>query len=175
MGVVYRVAVHEFGRTAEHLYLVQELVDGENLRQVLRRGLLDPTTALSVVMQVCAGLQYAHEQGVVHRDIKPENILLDARGGVKIADFGLAMLLEPGAQPERLTLEGEAMGTPQYMAPEQLERPLAIDHRADIYSLGVVFYELLTGELPLGRFAPLSRKVEIDVRLDGVVLKALEK
>ncbi len=169
------VAVHDFGRTGEHLYLVQELVEGTNMRQALRQGRIEPGSALSVVTQVCAGLQYAHEEGVVHRDIKPENILIDGQGRVKIADFGLAKLLEPEGPRERLTQAGEAMGTPQYMAPEQLERPLAVDHRADIYSLGVVFYELLTGELPLGRFAPPSRKVEIDVRLDGVVLKALEK
>ena len=74
-----------------------------------------------------------------------------------------------------LTGAGQVIGTPQYMAPEQIEHPLEVDHRADIYSLGVVFYQMLTGELPIGRFAPPSKKVQIDVRLDEVVLRALEK
>jgi hypothetical protein len=120
-------------------------------------------------------LQYAHDEGVVHRDIKPENILLDRKGRVKIADFGLAKLLGRAPADARLTAPQQVMGTPHYMAPEQVERPLEVDHRADIYSLGVVFYELLTGELPLGRFAPPSQKVQLDLRLDEVVLKTLEK
>src|SRR5262249_20941715 len=111
---------------------------------------------------------------VVHRDIKPENILLDKKGRVKIADFGIAKILgrEPGMT---MTPTENAIGTPHYMSPEQLEKPQTVDHRADIFSLGVVLYEMLTGELPLGRFAPPSRKVEVDVRLDEVVLHALEK
>jgi serine/threonine protein kinase len=172
------VAVYDSGRAGEHLYLLQELVEGTDLRRAMSAERLAPSQALAIVGAVCAALQYAHDQGVVHRDIKPENILLDRAGRVKIADFGLARLLAPDtpdARPERLTRAGQAMGTPQYMAPEQLERPLAVDHRADIYSLGVVFYELLTGELPLGRFAPPSKKVQIDVRLDEVVLRTLEK
>jgi len=169
------VGVHDFGRAGPHLYLVLELIEGESLRPLLARGRVEPARALAIVAQTCAALQYAHDQGVVHRDVKPENILLDRAGNVKIADFGLARVLAGDAPPSRLTRASQTMGTPQYMAPEQIERPLAVDHRADIFSLGVVFYELLTGELPLGRFAPPSRKVEIDVRLDGVVLKALEK
>src|SRR5439155_6700067 len=136
---------------------------------------LAPRETLAIVPQICEALQYAHDQGIVHRDIKPENILVEKSGRVKIADFGLAMLA--GREPEspRLTQPREVMGTPHYMAPEQVEKPQLVDHRADIYSLGVVFYELLTGELPLGRFAPPSQKVQIDVRLDEVVLRTLEK
>jgi len=111
----------------------------------------------------------------VHRDIKPENILLDKKGRVKIADFGLAKLLDRPATVYALTQAGQRMGTPHYMAPEQIEHPDQVDHRADIYSLGVVFYEMLTGELPIGRFAPPSQKVQVDVRLDDVVLRTLEK
>jgi MFS family permease len=144
------------------------------LRQLEQARRLSPREALQIIPQICDALQYAHDEGVVHRDIKPENVLVDRRGRVKIADFGLAKILgtDPGAA--RLTAEGQVMGTPHYMAPEQVERPLAVDHRADIYSLGVVFYELLTGDLPLGKFPPPSRKVQVDVRLDEVVLRALE-
>jgi hypothetical protein len=121
----------------------------------------------------------------VHRDIKPANILLDRRGRVKVADFGLAKLVEAGTEPApadpgspadaALTQPGKVMGTPSYMAPEQTDRPDEVDHRADIYSLGVVLYELLTGELPASQLQPPSRRVRVDVRLDEVVLRALEK
>jgi predicted Ser/Thr protein kinase len=166
------VTVHDFGRAGDLCYFVMEFVDGLNLRQLRQSGALDPKTALALVPQICEALQYAHDEGVVHRDIKPENILVDKRGRVKIADFGLAKLL--GAHDHTLTGSHQAMGTFHYMAPEQLAGAGAVDHRADIYSLGVVFYELLTGNLPVGRFAPPSKKVQIDVRLDEVVLRALE-
>jgi serine/threonine protein kinase len=169
------VGVHDFGEVEGLHYLVMELVEGVNLRQAQAAGPLAPGQVLPLIGQVCDALQYAHEQGVVHRDIKPENILLDRRGHVKIADFGLAKLLGQAGPAPSLTGSQQAMGTPLYMAPEQMERPGAVDHRADIYSLGVVFYELLTGELPLGRFPPPSRKAEVDVRLDKVVLRALER
>ena len=156
-------------------YFLMEYVDGSNLRQVEQAGKLTPPQALQIIPQICEALQYAHEEGIVHRDIKPENVLLDKKGRVKIADFGLAKILGREPQDFRLTGAGQVMGTPNYMAPEQVEHPQAVDHRADIYSLGVVFYEMLTGELPLGRFAPPSRKVQVDVRLDEVVMHALEK
>lgn len=170
------VAVHEFGQVEGLHFFLMEFVDGANLRQLGRAGRLAPREALQLVPQICDALQYAHDEGVVHRDIKPENVLVDRKGRVKIADFGLAKIMGPGQDPDRrrLTAEGQVMGTPHYMAPEQWERPLTVDHRADIYSLGVVFYELLTGDLPLGKFPPPSRKVELDVRLDDIVLRALE-
>ncbi|MCL4789900.1 MAG: serine/threonine protein kinase, partial [Verrucomicrobia bacterium] len=169
------VAVYEFGQADGLHYLIMEYVDGLNLRQLQQTGKLPPREALQIIPQICEALQFAHDEGVVHRDIKPENVLLDKKGRVKIADFGLARIL--GVEPEsfRLTGAGDYMGTPHYMAPEQIERPREVDHRADIYSLGVVFYEMLTGELPLGKFQPPSKKVQVDVRLDEVVLHALEK
>jgi len=169
------VAVHEFGQVGSLHYFVMEYVEGVNLRQLERAGKLTPREALKIIPQICDALQFAHDEGIVHRDIKPENVMLDKKGRVKIADFGLARIL--GREPEDLRLTGtkDIMGTPHYMAPEQVEHPQEVDHRADIYSLGVVFYEMLTGELPLGRFQPPSRKVEVDVRLDEVVLHALEK
>lgn len=169
------VAVYDFGRKDDLFYFLMEYVDGVNLRQLLDGGRLAPREALAIVPQICDALQYAHDHGVVHRDIKPENLLLDQRGQVKIADFGLAKLAGRQLPEAPLTGTGQVMGTLHYMAPEQTEHPQQVDHRADIYSLGVVFYQMLTGELPLGRFAPPSRKVEIDVRLDEVVLRALEK
>ncbi len=169
------VAVYDFGQTHGLHYFIMEYVDGPNLRQIEQSGKLTPRQALEIIPQVCEALQYAHDEGVVHRDIKPENVLLDKKGRVKIADFGLAKILGLETRNFRLTGARDVMGTPHYMAPEQVENPRLVDHRADIYSLGVVFYEMLTGELPLGRFAPPSQKVHVDVRLDEVVLHALEK
>src|SRR5580765_6437297 len=171
------VAIYEFGQVHDLAYFVMEFVDGLNLRQLERAGKLSPQEALKIVPQICEALQFAHDEGIVHRDIKPENILLDKKGRVKIADFGIAKIL--GREPDvALTQTQGVLGTPQYMAPEQVEKPQSVDHRADIFSLGVVFYEMLTGELPLGKFAPPSSRmgsVQVDVRLDDVVLRALEK
>jgi len=168
------VTLHDFGQTQEYYYFIMEFVDGMNLRQLIQAKTLEPRQALELVTQICTALQFAHDEGVVHRDIKPENILLNKKGQVKIADFGLAKLL--GAAPDTaLTMSQAAMGTFNYMAPEQRENAQKVDHRADIYSLGVVFYEMLTGEVPMGRFEPPSKKVQIDVRLDEVVLHALER
>jgi predicted Ser/Thr protein kinase len=155
-------------------YFIMEYVDGTNLRQLIAAGGLKPEQALAIVPQICEALQFAHNEGIVHRDIKPENILVDKQGRVKIADFGLAKLLGQDAGDHSLTATQQVMGTLRYMAPEQIQGAHAVDHRADIYSLGVIFYELLTGELPTGRFAPPSKKVQIDVRLDEIVLRALE-
>jgi tRNA A-37 threonylcarbamoyl transferase component Bud32 len=169
------VTVHDFGRAAGVYYLLMEYVDGVNLRQALHQEKLTPEQALTIVPQICEALEYAHHEGVVHRDIKPENVLLDRRGRVKIADFGLAKLVNQSATDLHLTGTRQVMGTPNYMSPEQMERPHEVDHRADIYSLGVVLYEMLTGELPIGRFEPPSKKVHVDVRLDEIVLRSLEK
>ena len=193
------VAVYDFGQTvasssliaprsegmvrgANHdnalCYIVMEFVDGVNLRQAIQSGGLSPQDALAIVPQICEALQFAHDEGIVHRDIKPENILIDKRGRVKIADFGLAKLMANGGRESpgaSLTATHQVLGTLRYMAPEQLQGSREVDHRADIYSLGVVFYELLTGELPMGKFAPPSKRVQIDVRLDEVVLRALEQ
>ncbi len=168
------VSIYDFGQAGPYFYFLMEFVDGANLRQLERTRRLTPEEAFAIVPRICEALQYAHEEGIVHRDIKPENILVDRRHRVKIADFGLAKLL--GRKPD-ITLTGSqnALGTPHYMAPEQLEAPATVDHRADIYALGVVFYEMLTGELPLGRFEPPSQKQSVDTRLDDVVMKSLER
>jgi len=169
------VAIHDFGQAGGFFYLLMEFVDGVNLRQAMEVGRFTPAQALSVVPRICEALQFAHNEGILHRDIKPENILLDTKGRVKVADFGVAKLLGEPHTDASLTASGAVLGTPHYMAPEQLEKSGEVDQRADIYSLGVVFYEMLTGELPLGKFQPPSEKVQVDVRLDEVVLHALEK
>jgi serine/threonine protein kinase len=169
------VAVHEFGQAGGSPFFIMEFVDGLTLRQLEQAGRLTPEEALRIVPQICEALQFAHDEGIVHRDIKPENILIDKKGRVKIADFGIAKIIGGGEGWSGMTGTRQAMGTPHYMAPEQLEKPQTVDHRADIFSLGVVFYEMLTGQLPLGRFAPPSKKVEIDARLDEVVLRSLER
>jgi len=159
-----------------HLYyFLMEFVDGANLRTMMQSGEMKPEAALALIPAFCDALQYAHDEGVVHRDIKPENVLVDKKGRVKIADFGLAKLTGSEAHDHTLTRTGMYLGTPRYMAPEQVEKPDTVDHRADIYSLGVVFYEMLTGELPMGRFDPPSKKVQVDVKLDDIVLRSLEK
>ncbi len=169
------VAIYDFGETDRYFYFLMEFVDGANLRQLQHGGSLEPGQALAIVPKLCEALQYAHDEGVVHRDIKPENILIDTRGRVKVADFGLARLLDPAQPGHTLTKTQQVMGTPHYMAPEQMEGTHAVDHRADIYSLGVVFYEMLTGSLPLGRFEAPSHRVRVDVRLDEIVLRTLER
>ena len=177
------VTIHESGQEGGLYYILMEYVDGVNLRQLLANGRISPREAMAIVPQICDALQFAHDQGIVHRDIKPENLLLDRLGRVKVADFGIAKLMgndDPAATTTHtleatLTDGGKAMGTPQYMAPEQTDSPAEVDHRADIFALGVVFYQMLTGELPEKDIQPPSRKVSIDVRLDEVVMKALEK
>lgn len=168
------VTVYDFGRAGDLFYFVMEYVDGVTLRDSIAAGGVTPEEALRIVPVLCEALQYAHDEGVVHRDIKPENILLDRRGRIKIADFGLAKLLGGSEQLPNLTRTHQVMGTMNYMAPEQMSTSKQVDHRADIYSLGVIFYELLTGEIPKGWFAPPSKKVAVDVRIDDVVLRALE-
>jgi serine/threonine protein kinase/ankyrin repeat protein len=170
------VGVHDSDQSDGLYYFVMEYVDGTNLRRLIESKELPAEQAITIIPQVCEALQYAHDEGVVHRDIKPENILVDSKGRVKIADFGLAKLLgQKSLDQNTLTGTHQVMGTPRYMAPEQMEGSKAVDHRADIYSLGVVFYEMLTGELPMGSFEPPSRKVQVDVRLDEIVLRSLAK
>jgi len=166
------VSIYDFGQTTDgHLYFVMEYVDGTDLQRILQGPGLDPGQALELIGQICEALHAAHCQGVIHRDIKPANILITKDGRVKLADFGLA-------RPDRedhgnITQSNVSLGTPDYMAPEQ--RHGQTDLRADIYALGVMLYEMLTGQLPRGAWTPPSRKVTVDVRIDEVVIKALQQ
>ncbi|MCF7787597.1 MAG: serine/threonine protein kinase [Prosthecobacter sp.] len=175
------VGVHDFGQAGGFYFLLMEFVDGVNLRQLLQAKRLTPKEALSIVPPVCEALQCAHDHGIVHRDIKPENLLIDKAGVVKIADFGIAKIVHSG--PDTLVCSGEEQtgvaaslpfGTPDYAAPEQHDQSTTTDHRADIYSLGVVLYEMLTGERPQQDFVPPSKRVQVDIRIDEIVLRALE-
>lgn len=169
------VTIYDFGDADGLCYFVMEYIDGVDLRRMIEAKTLTPNEALRIVPQICDALQFAHDAGVVHRDIKPANILIDKLGRVKIADFGLAKLVSKEPKDFTLTGSGDVMGTAEYMAPEQRRAAQGVDHRADIYSLGVVFYEMLTGEVPMGKFEPPSKRVQVDVRLDDVVLRTLER
>lgn len=168
------VAVHDFGETDDLFYLVMEFVEGRDLRRILEAGPYSPADALKIIIPVCDALQHAHDRGVVHRDIKPANIIVDKSGTAKIADFGLAKILSPDPGADSLTMSDRALGTPFYMAPEQRNPAATVDHRADIYAVGVLIYEMLTGELPTGNFRPLSSLANVRRELDRVVLRAME-
>lgn len=172
------VAVYDFGQAGGFYYLLMEFVDGMNLRQILKSKRLTPKEALSIIPPICEALQCAHDRGIVHRDIKPENLLIDKIGTVKIADFGIARIVaaptdeNPGTDSHAaVTAQTLPLGTPGYAAPEQTNGQA--DHRADIYSLGVVLYEMLTGERPKEKIEAPSKRVQIDIRIDEIVLKAL--
>jgi len=173
------VAILDKGRAAETYFLVMEHIDGCSLRQVMRSPTtLDTGASLRAAIQICRAMEYAHGRGVIHRDLKPENILFDEQaGGIpKVSDFGLAAFTDKDT-PSRfhLTESHMAMGTFAYMAPEQRVDARKADHRADIYSLGVILYELLVGELPIGSVEPPSRhRLGLDKQVDIVVARCLK-
>ena len=147
------VQIHSVGEEDDLYYFVLELVDGESLEELLDRGeRLEWQRALDLMIDVAQALKAAQERGIIHRDIKPSNLLVDREGVVKVADFGLAKWLDRGP---RLTDDGAVLGTPLYMSPEQGQGE-PVDHRSDIYSLGVTFYHLITGALPFPAKTPLA-------------------
>lgn len=166
------VSVHDFGVVGEYLYYVMEFIRGIDLHQRLCSGSLTPVQATEILVRICDGLTYAHSKGIVHRDIKPANILLADDGRIKLADFGLAKRFDSRAT--MLTQTNMAMGTPDYAAPEQYDAKAEIDPRADIYALGVVFYQMLTGQLPRGAWQPPSAMLGCDPRIDAIITRALK-
>lgn len=172
------VSIVDRGKTPDTYYLVMEFVDGPSLRERMRDPDFDWLTALKTLAQVGRAIDYAHNRGVIHRDLKPENILFDDQAGSipKVTDFGLAGFDEKaGHVPQNLTQTNVAMGTASYMAPEQRVDAKTAGPRADLYALGVMLYELVTGELPLGQFDPPSvKKPGLDKRLDGIVARCLK-
>jgi HAMP domain-containing protein len=177
---------HDLGETGGLRYLSMEFVKGITLKHLVEQDQLLPTpVALRVAKQMCAGLAAAHEVGVIHRDIKPQNIIIEPTGGLKIMDFGIARL----TQERGMTATGTVVGTPDYMSPEQA-RGLALDFRSDIYSMGVVFYEIFTGTLPFEGDTPIavvlkhvqekppapqSKNPKIDLRIAAIILKCMQK
>jgi hypothetical protein len=153
------VNIHFIGQEQGRPFFVMELVDGESLSSILRRlGRLELADALKIVHQTARGLASAHEHGMVHRDIKPGNLLLDTRGRVRIADFGIALPTRDLAQ--KLTGTGEFIGTPGYVSPE-ICKGQGVDARSDIFSLGVVLFEMLSGRMPFTDASPLGLMLEV--------------
>jgi hypothetical protein len=167
-------AIFDRGHVGKTYYFVMEYVAGPSLRHLLNRGRMQVPEIVQHVVVLCGAMGHAHKRNVIHRDLKPENVLFTEEGVLKVADFGLANIVAPDRRWE-LTRTQVSMGTVNYMAPEQRRDAKHVDHRADIYSLGVMFYEMLARELPLGRFQPPSRKREgLDPRVDDLVLRMLD-
>ncbi len=168
------VRIMDSGTEGDIHYLVTEYIRGESLAERMRRGTMTSQTVIDVMEGVLEAISYAHEKGVVHRDIKPANILL-SDAGVKVLDFGLAQISSKERALTTLTRTNLAMGTFNYLSPEQRTDAKAVDGRSDLFSLGVVLFEMLTGALPLGNFQPPSRvNAEVDKRFDKVVAKSLD-
>jgi serine/threonine-protein kinase len=177
---------HDFGEVDGLRYLSMEYVRGITLKHLLSQNRLLPTAAgLRIARQICSGLAAAHAAGVIHRDIKPQNILIEPNGGVKIMDFGIARLSED----KGMTATGVVVGTPDYISPEQA-RGVALDQRTDVYSAGIVFYEIFSGTLPFEGESSLavvlkhiqeapppieSKNAAIDPKIARIIMKSIEK
>jgi tRNA A-37 threonylcarbamoyl transferase component Bud32 len=172
------VSIVDKGKSGETYYLVMEFVGGPSLREVMRDKSLHWSDALRIVLDIARAIDYAHGRGVIHRDLKPENILFDTQAGSipKVTDFGLAGFVKgEGEKRFALTDTHVSMGTLAYMAPEQQVDAKAVDGRADMFSLGVMLYEVLVGDVPRGHFDPPSvLKPGIDKRIDGIVERCLK-
>ena len=183
------IKVYDLGQHDDVTYLSMEHLEGADLRQLIQeQGPLPVERAVEIGKQICAGLAFAHESGVIHRDIKPHNIFLTKRGRVKLVDFGLAKAIDVS----QVSLTGQAIGTPAYMSPEQAvhEDGRPVDHRTDLYSLGVVLFQMFTGQVPfrgtsavevalahVQKQPPRPREMRPDLppHLEAVVLKAMSK
>ncbi len=168
------VNVYDFGETNTGLlYIVMEFIDGTDIAQMIAsQGRLPEDYALSITAHVSDALNYAHARGVIHRDIKPANILINMEGAVKVADFGLAKQNDPGQSG--ITKTNMAMGTPDFVAPEALIAGIPLDGRADLYAMGVMLYQMLTGEIPRGMWSMPSKKLGTDPRFDEIISKAMQ-
>jgi eukaryotic-like serine/threonine-protein kinase len=187
------VQVHDLEQIGAANYIVLEFVRGRSLRDWLNRGEIPMPQVFAVMHGVLQALDYAHRHAIVHRDMKPENVLLSDEGAVKVADFGIARLTDDSVAPgQTATKTGTTVGTPQYMSPEQVASS-KVDGRSDLYSAGIMFYELIVGQPPFtateadGPFTLMAKHVQappkppsvhkpgLDMRLEEVILKALSK
>ncbi len=168
------VNVYDFGETQTGLlFIVMEFIDGTDVaKMIVSQGKLPEDYALSITAHVCDALNYAHRNGVIHRDIKPANILINMDGAVKVADFGLAKQSDAGMSG--LTKTNMAMGTPDFVAPEALIPGIPLDGRADLYAIGVMLYQMLTGEIPRGMWTMPGMKLGTDPRFDAIIGKAMQ-
>jgi serine/threonine protein kinase len=161
------IGVYDFGNVHGMLYIIMEYVPGKSLFHSAHGIAIDPGEVIRLVTGICNGLAHAHENGILHRDIKPSNILLDLNAQPKIGDFGLARPIETKIQ------EGdEIFGTPHYTAPEVVNSPHSVDYRADLFSVGVILHELLTGLLPAEDRRPASAIAHCDPRFDAIIRRA---
>lgn len=169
------VQVIDRGKEGDLVYIVMEYVEGAGLDGLIRQGGLDTAAVVAYAMQICDGLAYAHGMGVVHRDLKPSNILKDERSGrIKIADFGIAQIEDSGGIVATLTRDNAAIGTMNYMSPEQRLDAHAVNHLTDIYSFGVILYEMLIGKPPMGHFKlPSVVRPDIPLGFDNIIRKCL--
>jgi len=170
------VAVYDFGETASGLlHFVMEFIEGADVaKMIAQQGRLHSEHAMAITAHVCDALGYAHSLGILHRDIKPANIMVGYDGRVKVADFGLAKVTTAGESA--MTRSGVIMGTLHYMAPESLVFGADVDLRADIYAVGVMLYQMLTGKLPQGMFEMPSLQIKgLDPRYDKIVATALRE
>jgi hypothetical protein len=163
------IGVYDFGEVAGMLYIIMEYVPGQSLFHSAHGIAIDPAEVIRLIAGICSGLAHAHENGIIHRDIKPSNILLDLTANPKIGDFGLAR------PADRQIQEGEEIfGTPHYTAPEVVNSPGSVNHRADIFSVGVMLHELLTGRLPAEDQRPASIISHCDPRFDAIIRRATD-
>ncbi|MGY8640501.1 MAG: serine/threonine protein kinase [Verrucomicrobiales bacterium] len=169
------VTVHDFGATSEgHLYFVMDFIKGTDLHQAIKSGLCTVERVIDWVPQICDALHYAHSEGIIHRDIKPSNILIDEEGVVRVADFGIAKVADDN-EMTRLTMANVTMGSPDYLAPESLQDDVEQDHRVDLFALGVMIYQMLTGTVPRGAWhMPSVLNSEADERFDDLVVRAMD-
>ncbi len=186
------VQVHDMEQIGDANYIVLEFVRGKSLRDLINQGTLPLPRTFAVMHGVLQALDYAHKHAIVHRDMKPENVLLSDEGDVKVADFGIARLMDDSGAGSTATKTGTTVGTPQYMSPEQVASS-KVDGRSDLYSAGIMFYELVVGQPPFtaseadGPFTLMAKHVQappkppsvhkpgLDMPLEEVILKSLSK
>ena len=187
---IHILPVYDFDGSHNPPYIVMRYLEGGTLKEIMKQGLLPPPEVAYLMRQVCAAVDYAHRQGIMHRDLKPSNVMIDQEGNAFVTDFGIARLTVDQEGDKQITKTGIIVGTPAYMSPEQLKSSDVIDHRTDVYMLGVMVFEMLTGQLPYESPTPMGvmmkhlsspipsaieRNNALPEAIDGVIVRALAK